>query len=200
MALVAEQGNNRLAAILLFAIVVILLYLLCFHWFIIKHVDYSREISDLSSQLGRYQRVAAQKTQYQSLLQELDNRQSNENLFLDGGDFNEAAAEMSERLSQLINAQAEDTCQIVSRQPVRPRVEERFQKVTVNVRMRCGIEDLKKVLYSLETSVPMVLAEELTVIKPRTRRRRANTPQVQTQTALDIRFNMSGYLSTGSES
>ena len=200
MALVAEQGNNRLAAILLFVITVILVYLLCFHWFILRHRDYGTEISDLSGQLGRYQRVAAQKTQYESMLQDLENRQSDESLFLGGGDFNEAAAEMSERLGQMISTQAEDTCQIVSRQPVRPRVQERFQKVTVNVRMRCGIEDLKKVLYSLETNVPMVIADEVTVIKPRTRRRRANNQTSQIQTALDIRFNMSGYLSTGSDS
>jgi general secretion pathway protein M len=199
MALLAEQGNNRLAAILLFVIAIILVYLLCFHWFILRHRDYSTEISELSGQLGRYQRVAAQKTQYESLLQDLEYRKSDESLFIEGGDFNEAAAEMSERLGQMINTQAEDTCQIVSRQPVRPRVQERFQKVTVNVRMRCGIEDLKKVLYSLETSVPMVIADEVTVIKPRARRR-ANKAADQVQSALDIRFNMSGYLSTGSES
>ena len=198
MALVADQGSNRRAAILLFVITVILVYLLCFHWFIVRHRDYGTEISDLSVQLGRYQRVAAQKTLYESSLQDLENRQSDESLFLGGGDFNEAAAEMSERLGQMINTQAEDTCQIVSRQPVRPRVQERFQKVTVNVRMRCGIEDLKKVLYALETSVPMVIADEVTVIKPRTRRRAKNQAN-QARTTLDIRFNMSGYLSTGSE-
>ena len=198
MALVADQGSNRRAAILLFVITVILVYLLCFHWFIVRHRDYGTEISDLSVQLGRYQRVAAQKTLYESSLQDLENRQSDESLFLGGGDFNEAAAEMSERLGQMINTQAEDTCQIVSRQPVRPRVQERFQKVTVNVRMRCGIEDLKKVLYALETSVPIVIADEVTVIKPRTRRRAKNQAN-QARTTLDIRFNMSGYLSTGSE-
>ena len=198
MALVADQGSNRRAAILLFVITVILVYLLCFHWFIVRHRDYGTEISDLSVQLGRYQRVAAQKTLYESSLLDLENRQSDESLFLGGGDFNEAAAEMSERLGQMINTQAEDTCQIVSRQPVRPRVQERFQKVTVNVRMRCGIEDLKKVLYALETSVPIVIADEVTVIKPRTRRRAKNQAS-QARTTLDIRFNMSGYLSTGSE-
>jgi general secretion pathway protein M len=198
MALVAAQGNNRLAAILLLVVVVIFVYLLCFHGFILRHRDYGTEISDLSGQLGRYQRVAAQKTQVQSLLQDLENRQSDENLFLEGGNFNEAAAEMSERLGQMISIQADDSCQIVSRQPVRPRVQERFQKVTVNVRMRCGIEDLKKILYSLETGVPMVISDEVTVIKPRTRRRsKANNP---VRSTLDIRFNMSGYLSTGSES
>ena len=194
MALVAEQGNNRLTAILLFVIVVILVYLLCFHWFIVRHVEYGGEISDLSAQLGRYQRVAAQRTQYQTLLQNLQDRKSDANLFLEGDDFNEAAAGMSERLGRMISTQAEDNCQIVSRQPVRPRVQERFQKVTVNVRMRCGIEDLKKVVYSLETGVPMVIAEELTVIKPRARRRRSNDQNPAPQTLLDIRFNMSGYL------
>lgn len=198
MALVAEQGNNRLAAILLFVIVIILVYLLCFHWFILRHLEYNSEISELSGQLSRYQRVAAQKTQYESLLLDLENRKADENLFLEGGDFNEAAAEMSERLGQMISTQAEDNCQIVSRQPVRPRVQERFQKVTVNVRMRCGIEDLKKVLYSLETSVPMVIADEVTVIKPRARRR-ANSTTTPARTTLDIRFNMSGYLRTGSD-
>jgi general secretion pathway protein M len=197
MALVAEQGNNRLAAILLFVIVVILVYLFCFHWFILRHLEYGSEISELSTQLERFERVAAQKKHYESLLESLENRKSDENLFLEGGDFNEAAAEMSERLGQMIDIQAEDTCQIVSRQPVRPRVQERFEKVTVNVRMRCGIDDFKKVLYALETTVPMLIADEVTVIKPRSRRR-TNNPSEPGETALDIRFNMSGYLSKGS--
>jgi len=199
VALVAEQGNNRLAAILLLVIVLILVYMLCFHWFIVKQIDYGTEISELSAQLGRYQRVAEQKSQYESLLEDLNARRPDQSLFLEGEDFNEAAAEMSERLGQMINTQAEETCQIVSRQPVRPRVQERYQKVTVNVRMRCGIEDFRKIMYSLETSVPMVIADELTVIKPRARRR-SNNNSANQRNALDIRFNMSGYLGTGSGS
>lgn len=193
MALVAEKGNNRLAAVLILVIAAILVYLVCFHWFILRHLDYNAEISDLAEQLGRFQRVAAQRTDYETLLQGLQERKTDENLFLSGDDFNEAAAGMSERLGQMIAVQADESCQIVSRQPVRPRVQERFQKVTVNVRMRCGIEDLKKVLHSLETGVPMIIADEVTVIKPRSRRRRnASTPD--TSGILDIRFNMSGYL------
>jgi general secretion pathway protein M len=193
MALAVKQGNSRLTAILIFVIVVIVVYLLCFHWFILRHLEYGEEIDQLADQLGRFQRVAAQKTDYQNLLQALQERRSDENLFLSGSDFNEAAAGMSERLGQMISVQAEESCQIVSRQPVRPRVEERFQKVTVNVRMRCGIEDLKKVLYALETGVPMIIADEVTVIKPRSRRRPTDQQQ-EAGTLLDIRFNMSGYL------
>lgn len=194
MALVPEQGSGKLTAILLFVIALIFLYLLLFHWFILRHVEYSEEIAGLSEQLGRFERVAAQRGRYETLLQELQDRRADESLFLEGDDFNEAAAGMSEQLNQMIRTQAEDSCQIVSRQPVRPRVEERFQRVTVNARMRCDIEDLAKILYSLETGVPMILAEELTVIKPRARRSRRNGEEVQQQVLLDIRFNMSGYL------
>lgn len=193
MALDVKQGNSRLTAILLLVITVILVYLACFHWFILRHVDYSREISELSGQLGRFQRVAEQRPEYENLLGELQSRRSDDNLFLEGSDFNEAAAGMSEMLNQMIAVQAEDSCQIVSRQPVRPRVQERFERVTVNVRMRCGIDDLKKILYSLETGVPMIIADEITVIKPRSRRRRPNDT-ASDGGILDVRFNMSGYL------
>ena len=192
MALISQdQGNSRTTAILLFAIVVILLYLSCFHWFILRHRDYSVEISDLSEQLTRFQRVAAQRDIYEKQLASLNNRKSDENLLLDGNDFNEAAAAMSERLGQMVQMHAEGTCQIVSRQPVRPRVQERFQKVEVNVRMRCGIDDFMKLMYALETSIPLVIADQVTVKKPRARTRPG---QAATQTALDIRFNMYGYL------
>jgi len=96
-----------ISAILLFVIVVILMYLVGFHWFILRHIEYNGEISDLSGQLGRFERVAAEKERYESLLESLENRKSDENLFLEGSNFNEAAAEMSERLGQMIDLQAE---------------------------------------------------------------------------------------------
>lgn len=193
MALAVEQGRTRVTAILLFVVALILVYLMGFHWFILRHMEYRDEISDLAEQLGRFQRVAAQRERVESQLQALQGRRSESNLFLEEGDFNEVAAGMSERLNQMISTQAEGSCQIVSRQPVRARVVERFEKVTVNVRMRCQVEDLMRVLYSLETGVPMIIVEELTVIKPRIRRQTRNQ-SVDSAQALDIRFNMSGYL------
>jgi len=193
MATAIRQGRTRLTAILIFIIAVVLVYLIGFHWFILRQMQYHEEISDLTEQLARFQRVAAQRDKVENQLQALQGRRSESNLFLEEADFNEAAAGMSERLNQMISTQAEESCQIVSRQPVRARVVERFEKVTVNVRMRCQVEDLMRVLYSLETGVPMIIVEELTVIKPRVRRR-SNSLAVKSDQALDIRFNMSGYL------
>ena len=193
MAFAIEQAKSRRTAILKFVVAVLLVYLLGFHWFIVRHLEYGTEVSELTEQLGRFQRVAAQREQVEKQLQSLQGRRSESNLFLEEGDFNEAAAAMSERLNQMVSGQADESCQIVSRQPVQAREVERFEKVTVNVRMRCSVEDLMSVLYSLETGVPMIIVEELTIIKPRARRQVANQPDTTAQ-ALDVRFNMSGYL------
>lgn len=192
MALAVEQGNSRMTAILLFVILVIIVYLLVFHWFILKHVEYSGEISELREQLGRFSRVAAMRDVYEERLRDLQSNRSDQNLFLEELDFNEAAAAMNERLAQAVDARADNSCTIVSRQPVRPRVQERYEKVTVNVRMRCGIDDVNSILHWLETSVPLIIVEEMTIVKPRTRRSRRNEQQDTGQ--LDVRFNMSGFL------
>ncbi len=193
MAFAIEQAKSRRTAVLMLVVAVLLVYLLGFHWFIVRHLEYRTEVSELAEQLGRFQRVAAQREQVETQLQSLQGRRSESNLFLEEGDFNEAAAAMSERLNQMVSGQADESCQIVSRQPARAREVERFEKVTVNVRMRCSVEDLMNVLYSLETGVPMIIVEELTIIKPRVRRRAADQPDAAAQ-ALDVRFNMSGYL------
>lgn len=190
MALAVERGNSRMTAVLLFVIVVIVVYLVCFHWFILRHVEYSDEISGLREQLGRFNRVAEMRDLYEERLRELQVNRSDQNLFLEERDFNEAAAAMSERLGQAVDARAANSCQIVSRQPVRPRVQERYEKVTVNVRMRCGMDDVKSILHWLESSVPLIIVEEMTIVKPRTRRAR----DAQDSGLLDVRFNMSGYL------
>jgi general secretion pathway protein M len=190
MALAVEQGNSRMTAVLLFVIAVIVVYLVCFHWFILKHADYSEEISGLRDQLGRFTQVAAMRDMYEERLRDLQANRSDQNLFVEERDFNEAAAAMSERLGLAVDARAANSCQIVSRQPVRPRVQERYEKVTVNVRMRCGIDDVKSILHWLETSIPLIIVEEMTIVKPRTRRAR----DIQDSGILDVRFNMSGYL------
>ena len=191
-ALAREQGS-RTTAVLLLVIAALLLYLVFFHWFIVRHVDYAAELADLSEQLGRFQSVAAQREPMEAKLKEIRDGREDSNLFLTGADFNEAAAAMSDRLSRMVETLAEDDCQIVSRQPVRPRAQERYERVTVNVRMRCRAEDMLKILHRLESATPMIMVDDLNVVRPRARSR-ANRNQPAVADALDIRFNMSGYL------
>ena len=190
---IPDQRNSKTTAIMLLVIALLLVYLLVFHWFILRHREYAGEIGDLRAQLSRFQTVASQRESLQVRLSQLRSSQKDADLFLEYPEFDEAAAAMSGSIGDMVRTQADDSCQIVSRQPVRPRVQERFEKVTVNVRMRCNAEDFLKILYSMETGTPLMLVDDLNIIKPRTRRRTRGA-QPEEQGALDIRFNVSGYL------
>ncbi len=193
MEFLPDQKNSRLTAGLLLAISLILVYLLVFHWFFVRHGEYATELGDLREQLARFESVAAMRESTEQRLQAIRNSREDANLFLLEADFNEAAAAMSDRLGQMVRTQAEQDCQIVSRQPVRPRVQERYERVTVNVRMRCQPADLLQIMYRLETEVPMMIVDDLNIIRPRARRR-VGGAIAETAQSLDIRFNMSGYL------
>ena len=193
MQVIPDQRNSKTTAIMLLVIAVLLVYLLVFHWFILRHWEYAEEIGDLRSQLNRFQTVASQRESLQARLNQIRNSQKDADLFLKEAEFDEAAAAMSGRIGVMVRTQADDSCQIVSQQPLRPRVQERFRKVTVNIRMRCDAEDFLQVLYGMETGTPLMLVDDLNIIKPRTRRRTRGA-QTATNTMLDIRFNVSGYL------
>jgi general secretion pathway protein M len=193
MQVLPDQKNSSMTAILLLIVTLILVYLLVFHWFLLKHRDYATELGDLRDQLARFESVAAMRESTEQRLQSIRDSREDASLFVAEGDFNEAAAAMSDRLGQMVRTQAEEDCQIVSRQPVRSRVQERYERVTVNVRMRCQPSDMLQILYRLETEVPMMIVDELNIIRPRARRR-AGGAVVNTADSLDIRFNMSGFL------
>lgn len=193
MQIIPDQRSSRLTAVLLLVIALILVYLLCFHWFIREHMTYAGEITDLREQLARFEAVAAQREPLQQQLTAVRQNRTDDNLFLAGTDFNTAAAAMSERLGQMVESHADPNCQIVSRQPVRARIEERYDRVTVNVRMRCRVEYLLDILYRLESEVPLVIVEDLNIIRPRARRR-VGGQVVDVTEELDVRFNMLGYL------
>jgi len=195
MQVLQDQGSSKTTAIMLLVIALLLVYLLVFHWFILRHQEYADEIGDLRTQLSRFQTVASQRESLQASLAEIRNSKSDADLFLKEPEFDEAAAAMSGRIGRMVRTLADESCQIVSRQPVRPRVEERFRKVTVNVRMRCNAEVFLKVLYEMETGVPLMLVDDLNAIRPRTRSRsRSRNSRATARGTLDIRFNVSGYL------
>jgi general secretion pathway protein M len=193
MQLIPDPQNARSTAVLLLVVALILVYIVGFHWFVKRHLEYADELAGLREQLQRFQAVAAQKDALQAQLAMIRESRDDAQMFLSEKDFNEAAAAMADRLGRMVQTQAEESCQIVSRQPVRSRVQQRFEQVTVNVRMRCNGEDLLKILYRLESDMPMVIVDDLNILRPRVRRR-VGGKIVEVAQELDVRFNMSGYL------
>ncbi|MDA3933894.1 MAG: type II secretion system protein GspM [Gammaproteobacteria bacterium] len=195
MQLLPDREQSKPLAIGMTALLLVLIYLLFFHWFVMRHMTLGDEISRLRTEVQRFAGVVARRADIEASLQRLNSEDRNDDLFLRGGNFDVAAADMTQRLKQIIATQAdhEAGCQVISNRNVRPREVEQFEKVKVEVRMRCNLGDFVKSMHTLSSSSPLVLVDGLNIYQryvpvPGRELRNQNTAE------LDIRFEMYGYL------
>lgn len=195
MQLLPDREQGRPLAIGLLVISLILVYLVGFHWFVTRQVALGGEIDQLERQIARFKATAGQREDLQDRLQQLQRQRLDSALFLEGGDFNVAAAELIRRLRAEVDRRAEDAnlCQVTNTTPQRPRDPERFQAVQVSVRMQCPLPDFIQVLYELERSVPLIFIDNL-MINQRAMRSQASRRGNDRYGQLDVRFEMFGYL------
>lgn len=200
MQLLPDREQGKTLAVGLAILSLVLVYLLGFHWFVIKHIDYGDQISALREDVARFKSVTAQRSMIEERMTLINSQAQNQDLFLNGQGFDSAAAVLTQRLKQIIATQAdhEQDCQVISNQNVRARETERFEKVLVKVRMRCSLGDLVKVLYELEGTYPLVFIDGMNIYQ-----RYVNTPgrnnRNQNIAVLDIRFDMYGYLASAGD-
>ena len=196
MQLLPDRENNRPLAVGLLVIALLAVYLVGFHWFVVRHGEIGEEIGRLEQQVARFKAAAERRPQLEQRLEELRSDRLDSALFLGQSNFNPAAASLVRRLREVIEAQAEDTelCTVNATQNRQDPEPERFEQVTVNVRMNCPLPDLVGILYELENSVPLIFVDNLMInqrMAADQRRRRG----VAVYGQLDIRFDMYGFLS-----
>ena len=195
MQLLPDREQGRPLAVGLLVVALILVYLAGFHWFVTRQAALGDEIGQLERQIARFKATAGQRDLLQERLQQLQRQRLDSALFLEGGDFNVAAAELIRRLREEVDQRAEDAdlCQVTNTTPQRPRDPERFQAVKVSVRMQCPLPDFIRVLYELERSVPLIFIDNL-MINQRTMLSQASRRGGERYGQLDVRFEMFGYL------
>lgn len=199
MQLLPDREQAKPLAIGLALLTLVLIYLLCFHWLVMRHLDYSEQIDELTERLSKYRSAVLQQPQLVEQLTALRSRSQNQTLFLAGTNLNTAAADLTQRLKQVISAQADQlsACQVVSNQNVQAREQERFDKVLVKVRMRCNLEDFVKVMHELQNTMPLVFVDEVNIYQRRVPI--PGRPDAGDTSELDIRFDMFGYLAVETE-
>jgi len=105
-----------------------------------------------------------------------------------------ATASLVQRLETVV-AQASPgnrSCQITNRSPLSEAGRDRYPKVTVQVRLRCGTPELAHVLHALEGGTPRLFVGNLNVLAQRYFfAPGTNAPR---EGGLDISFDLYGYL------
>lgn len=179
---------------MLLVIVVILIYWFGFHWFFQAHAALNERADSLQEAEARFATLIAIRPQLELALQGVRDGEQQNDYFLKQENVSLASSELTSMLKQTINLHADhsDRCQVSSNQNMRVRVQERFQRVTIKVRMRCEIDDLSKVFYNLEGETPYVFIDNVSIYRQISRRRRGR--ETVQQRILDVRFDLSGYI------
>ena len=192
--LLPDKEKQRPLAYMLLVIMVIVAYWFGFHWFFQAHAQLNDRADALQQAEARFAALIALKPELEQALQAVNDGEQQNDYFLQQENISLASSELTSMLKQTINLHADhsDRCQVSSNQNMRAREQERFQRVTIKVRMRCEIDDLSKVFYNLEAETPYVFIDNVSIYRQISRRRRGS--ETVQQRILDVRFDLSGYI------
>lgn len=195
MALEFKPKDGRLLAVIMLAIVLLLVYLGGVHWwFVSPHLQYFDQMSELRDQQLRFRRIVGEQSELDRRAAEVAGYERDNQAFLPEADINAASANLIQRVKQAVTAHAPDAnrCQVVSTQPYAGGEEELYKRVTIQIRMRCDMEQLLSISYDLESGKPYLFVDQVMVY-----RQQVYVPPGGKKVApppLDIRFNLTGYV------
>lgn len=192
----ADGRRDRVLAISLVVAALMLVYLLFVHWpLVMPHLALREELITLRDQEASLRATAAQQPTLQARLAEVAAAEARNPGFLAEDSFDLATAGLMQRLELVVSASTTeaDRCQVVNKTPYKSREKERFERVTVKVRMRCEVEEFANVLHEIEGGSPQLFVGDLNMISRRpTFNRRLNRPPQRGY--VDISFDLYGYL------
>lgn len=194
MQLLPKAENGRFLALVLALITLALAYLVGVHWwFTERHVDIAAEMTDLREQYARFKAKADQKPLIERQLADVRAYEAGNPAFLPEGDFDAAAAGLTQRLKQIVGSHSPDPqrCQIIMNQYSRSTEPDPFERVVIKVRLRCDLEPFAGILYDLESASPLLFVDELAIF----RQQGYLVPgQNKLSNYLDIRFDLFGFI------
>jgi len=193
----ADSRRDRVLALSLLVAALMLVYLLFVHWpLVVPHMQLRDELIELRDQEARFRAAAQQQPALQERLDEVAQAEARNPGFLPESSFDLATAALMQRLETVVGDVTSDTnrCQVVNKTPFKSRTKERFERVTVKVRMRCEIEEFSAVLHEIEGGSPQLFVSELNIVARRPTVTRRQPDQIVPRGYLDISFDLFGYL------
>lgn len=185
--------HQRLIAVSILLLGIILISSVTVVPVIIAHLDYNDEIESLTDKLHRYKRIAAKKPVLQKHVEQLQRAMPAQNYYLRNTGEALAAAELSSIVKNAIKA---NNGELISTRTVPGKDGETtkgFNRVTIKVEMRGNVNALHSVLHKLEMGTPLLFINH-TRVRARSQVRRSRQKKKRASVgSLDIRFNVTGY-------
>ncbi len=194
----SEIFNARdrwLALGLLLAVLVLAYAVLVHRWWTVPMLQAGERVDSLQQRELRLRMQLQQAPQVEQRLQLVRAQQGQRPGFLPQSNPQLATASLIQRLEAVVvqASPGNRSCAITNRSPLDPGTRERYARVVVQVRLRCGTPELAAVLHSLESGAPRLFVDNLNILA----QRMYFNPGSDRPTAsagLDVSFDLYGYL------
>ncbi len=169
-----------------------LVYFFCLHWFVRGHLDAAAQMRELKESELRFRQETAKRPGLEARLKAVEDFKLRNTYFLPDETFDLGAATLSTKLKAAVTARADSArCSILSTQPQKLGTKELYERVSIQVRLHCDLDDLVKIIYALENATPFLFIDELNLYQQ---------PVLDASLAIanggnmDARFDLSGYI------
>ncbi|WP_044901177.1 type II secretion system protein GspM [Pseudomonas sp. CFII64] len=161
-------------------------------WFAGPLRNMNEQAEQLREQQQRYGGLLRQGDSLKQQLEQARNDPASSTSLLPGEDPSAVAADLMQRIADLINRHASTGagCSLTQRMPITPEQDgaEPYRQVKVSLTLECGIEPLTAILHELEYQRPFLFVDEMSV------RRDANAPAKGGAGKLVAHLLVRGYL------
>ena len=152
------------------------------------YADNRDAIAQTEDNIARYSRLSIQVDALGAIVEELEQADNLDRYVFSQESEPLTDAALQDRIKSVVTNSGGT---LTSTQVLPTVVDQGFKRVVVNVRMAVSVDALQRVLYSLENNLPYLLADDIIILSRGAGKRRRNVKAVD---ALDVRFNLSGFM------
>ncbi|MCK4843329.1 MAG: type II secretion system protein M [Methylococcales bacterium] len=187
---VNEKLHSRWLALGLLGLGLLMVILFAIVPLVSTALEYHEQKEELLFRLQRAKQVIARKDSIEENITQISQKHQKQNYF----SWQNTVALASADLQKIIkSAISQAGGQLTSTQVLPSRNDASFNRVTVKVRMSGDIEVLRSVLYEIETSVPMMIVDQLD-IRPVRGKRNRKTRKIEPNNKLNVNFQVASFM------
>jgi general secretion pathway protein M len=193
MNVLPPPGKGQVLALCLVFIAGTIVYFLGFAWYFKGLSEVRGQISEDLSMEQEARAKIAQQPVLQKRLADISAFEQSNTYFLPEETFDLAAAGLNTKIKDVLGSPDIDAsrCSVISSQNQRLPTEDPYERVTIEVRLRCDLEPFSKLMYALENSTPLLFVNELNLYQQPVFDAGIALTQLGT---LDVRFQLSGFI------
>ena len=188
--------DRWLALGMLLAMLALAYAVLVHPWWTLPMRESGDRIDALQQRELRLRAQLQQAPQVEQRLQQVRAQQGDRPGFLPESNPELATASLIQRLETVVlqASPGNRSCAITNRSPLDANTRERYARVVVQVRLRCGTPELAAVLHSLESGAPRLFIGNLNILAQRMYFSPGRGAPEGGNGGLDVSFDLYGYL------